>query len=76
MGLGLTAFAGKAVRKAVSTLADRRYHESHRTWDLCIDGDGAVRVLEWNGGHNDITFSEATQGPCFADLDRETLWRR
>jgi hypothetical protein len=27
-----------------------------------------VQVMEWNGFHNDIKFSEATQGPCFADL--------
>ena len=44
-------------------------------WDVTVDNSGAVHILEWNGAHNDIKFSEATQGPCFADLGWETLWR-
>lgn len=42
-------------------------------WDLCVADDNRVRVMEWNGNHNDIKFSEATQGPCFADLGWEKL---
>lgn len=38
-------------------------------WDLCVDAEGEVKIIEWNGGHNDIKFSEAVQGPCFADLN-------
>lgn len=38
-------------------------------WDVAIDKDENVVLLEWNGGHNDIKFSKATQGPCFADLN-------
>jgi hypothetical protein len=45
-------------------------------WDVIVDTDDEVRVLEWNAGHNDIKFSEATQGPCFSDMGWETLWRR
>lgn len=45
-------------------------------WDLTVDRDGAVHVLEWNGGHNDIKFCEAVQGPCFADQGWETWPRR
>jgi Sugar-transfer associated ATP-grasp len=41
-------------------------------WDLTVDDRGAVKVMEWNGGHNGIKFTEATQGPCFADLN----WQR
>ena len=44
-------------------------------WDVVVDSDDEVRVLEWNAGHNDIKFSEATQGPCFSDMGWETLWR-
>jgi hypothetical protein len=40
-------------------------------WDLVIDKHGMVKIMEWNGGHNDIKFSEATQGPCFAELGWE-----
>ncbi|HSJ68249.1 MAG TPA: sugar-transfer associated ATP-grasp domain-containing protein [Anditalea sp.] len=40
-------------------------------WDLTIDNDNQVKVMEWNGNHNGIKLSEATQGPCFADLGWE-----
>ncbi|MEZ5913188.1 MAG: sugar-transfer associated ATP-grasp domain-containing protein [Paracoccaceae bacterium] len=41
-------------------------------WDMAVDRDGKVKIIEWNGGHNDVKFGEATQGPCFADLN----WHR
>ena len=37
-------------------------------WDVAIGRDEAVKLMEWNASHNDIKFSEATQGPCFTDL--------
>jgi hypothetical protein len=37
-------------------------------WDVTVDSQGAVKILEWNGGHTGIKITEATQGPCFADL--------
>lgn len=40
-------------------------------WDVAIDRDGGVVLLEWNGDHCDIKFSEATTGPCFAELNWE-----
>ncbi|MCC8396193.1 hypothetical protein LJ656_26750 [Paraburkholderia sp. MMS20-SJTR3] len=42
-------------------------------WDLTVDVDERVQVMEWNGEHNDVKFSEATQGPCFSDLKWERL---
>jgi hypothetical protein len=45
-------------------------------WDVAVDAAERPWLLEWNGGHNDIKFSEATQGPCFDDLGWETIWRR
>ena len=45
-------------------------------WDMTIDKNNNVKVMEWNAGHNDIKFSEATQGPCFSDLGWEKLWRQ
>ena len=42
-------------------------------WDVMVDRDERVWVLEWNGKHNDIKFSEATSGPCFAGLGWEQL---
>jgi hypothetical protein len=44
-------------------------------WDVIVDENGSVAVMEWNGTHNDIKFSEAASGPCFADLGWENLWR-
>ncbi len=42
-------------------------------WDLTIDSDEEIQILEWNGFHNDIKFSEATQGPCFTGLGWEAF---
>ncbi|MFT4067062.1 sugar-transfer associated ATP-grasp domain-containing protein [Paraburkholderia sp.] len=42
-------------------------------WDVTVDADNRVQVMEWNGEHNDVKFSEATQGPCFSDLKWERL---
>jgi hypothetical protein len=44
-------------------------------WDVAIDPLGEIQLLEWNGFHNDIKYSEATQGPCFVDLGWEQLWK-
>lgn len=37
-------------------------------WDVSINNECEVEVMEWNGGHNEIKFSEAIHGPCFVDL--------
>lgn len=42
-------------------------------WDVTVDANEQVKVMEWNGRHNEVKFSEATQGPCFADLNWERL---
>jgi hypothetical protein len=44
-------------------------------WDVGIDADGVPQIFEWNTSHNDIKFSEAFTGPCFADLGWERLWK-
>jgi hypothetical protein len=44
-------------------------------WDVIVDINGNIAIMEWNGGHNDIKFSEAASGPCFADLGWQDLWR-
>ena len=44
-------------------------------WDVVVDEEGQVKILEWNGLNNGIKFGEATQGPCFADLGWEKIWR-
>ena len=42
-------------------------------WDVVVDAQGLTQIMEWNGYSNDIKFSEATQGPCFKDLNWEAL---
>jgi hypothetical protein len=42
-------------------------------WDIAISYDDKVKLLEWNGDHCDIKFSEATTGPCFTGLNWERL---
>jgi hypothetical protein len=45
-------------------------------WDAVIDENNSLKIMEWNGGHIGINFSEATQGPCFSDLGWENLWKK
>lgn len=45
-------------------------------WDVAIDANGCVKLLEWNAKHNGIKLHEATQGPCFADLNWEKIKAR
>ena len=40
-------------------------------WDIAIDKNNVIKVMEGNGGHTDIKFSEATTGPCFLGLNWE-----
>jgi hypothetical protein len=42
-------------------------------WDVILDDEEKVRIMEWNAEHNGIKFTEATQGPCFSDLHWERL---
>lgn len=42
-------------------------------WDVTVDREENVRLLEWKAGHNGHSFPEATQGPCFTDLGWERL---
>lgn len=76
------AFAGKVVPRfaeacrAVEALHRRLPHAEIIGWDVVIDDEGRIQVMEWNGGHSDIMFSEATIGPCFRGLGWENRWRR
>ena len=45
-------------------------------WDVTIDEQGNSQLLEWNTGHCDIKFSEASSGPCFSDLGWEKFRER
>lgn len=45
-------------------------------WDLIVDKDNNVKVMEWNGYHTDIKVHEALQGPCFTGLGWEEIWKK
>ncbi len=68
------AFAGhvipafKACVRTVTELHRKAPYTRCIGWDVTVDRDENIQVLEWNAEHNGIKFSEATQGPCFADL--------
>lgn len=42
-------------------------------WDIIVDKDEKIKLMEWNTGHSGITFNEATVGPCFIGLNWERL---
>jgi hypothetical protein len=44
-------------------------------WDVIVNKSNGIELLEWDGQHNGIKCTEASQGPCFADLGWENLWR-
>lgn len=42
-------------------------------WDVVVDKNERVRIMEWNGAYNGVKLAEAMQGPCFADLGWDKL---
>ena len=40
-------------------------------WDLAINREGGVELIEWNGGYCGIKFCEAVSGPHYADMNWE-----
>ena len=58
------------------TLHARLPHFAIIGWDVAINRDGAVELVEWNGGHGGITLSEAVNGPHFKDMGWERFARK
>ncbi len=44
-------------------------------WDLAVEEDGSVVILEWNFNPG-LEVTEALVGPCFAGLGWENYWRK
>ena len=40
-------------------------------WDITVDDNEEIKIIEWNSNHCDIKFSEASTGPCFLGLEWE-----
>ncbi len=70
--ISATAFAGlqlPAIKDAVQTVLHLHRQmplARYVCWDVAIDRDEKVHLLEWEGGV--VSFAEAVQGPCFSDL--------
>ncbi len=63
-------------RESVEELHGRYPYVQSIGWDVTINTEGEVEIMEWNAIHNSITFTEAVQGPSFTDLpwcDKEFL---
>ncbi|PHN94585.1 hypothetical protein CSC80_04355 [Maribacter sp. 6B07] len=45
-------------------------------WDLVMDENNEVVIMEWNGYGAGVAFSEATQGPGFNDLGWNNFYKR
>jgi len=45
-------------------------------WDLVVDSESNLQILEWNGGHSGIHFYEAAKGPLFRDMHWEDEWKK
>jgi hypothetical protein len=77
-----THFAGKTIPNYDLCIdAVKKLHEQIPFircigWDLTIDKDNKVKVMEYNSDHNGIKYHEAVQGPCFADQGWEQLWKK
>lgn len=37
-------------------------------WDVSVDENESLQIMEWNTGNNGITYHEIIDGPCFPDL--------
>ena len=61
------------VAETCVALHERVPHFTIIGWDVSVDRQERVRLIEWNGGHCDIKFSEATTGPCFTGLNWESF---
>ncbi|WP_084398543.1 sugar-transfer associated ATP-grasp domain-containing protein [Henriciella aquimarina] len=60
---------------AVRTLHARINNARCIGWDVSVDREARVRLIEWNGFYNGLRMHEVSQGPCFAGLGWEDYWR-
>lgn len=37
-------------------------------WDISINKEGSMEIMEWNTKNNNITIHESINGPCFKDI--------
>lgn len=72
--LGFDGVTLPGMKQAVQTVLDLHAKAPlarYICWDLAIDAEETVRLLEWEGGV--VSFAEAVQGPCFLGLGWDSL---
>lgn len=65
---GLTIPSFSKASTEVALLHDKYPFISIIGWDVSINKDEDVEIMEWNPGNNAIEFHEAVHGPCFKDV--------
>lgn len=68
-------YFSKAV-KVCEKLHQKIPHFTIIGWDISITENGDIKIIELNARHPGIKFSEASTGPCFADLNWQELWKQ
>ena len=77
-----TAFAGRQIPSFSAAVAFCENlhaglpHVAIIGWDVAINQDGEVELVEWNAGHCDIAGAEARIGPLFADMGWEKFVKK
>lgn len=62
--------------ETVTSLHQKLPHNRCLGWDLIMDHQNRIQVMEYNSYHNGMKYPEGVYGPCFADLGWENLWKK
>lgn len=62
-------------KQAILDLHDRLRFSRCVGWDVVIDENKDVKIIEWNGFFNSLRGHEALQGPIMTGLGLEDLWK-
>ncbi|MCL1846282.1 MAG: hypothetical protein FWF77_10305 [Defluviitaleaceae bacterium] len=77
-----TTFAGRRIPRFKECIAGIvKLHEQYRAcriigWDVIVDKDENLQMMEWNGNCPMIVGPEWLHGPCFTGLGWENFWRK
>ncbi len=73
-GLQIPQF--QEIKNYCEQLHDRNPHFGMIAWDVILDKDEQVKLMEWNTVTPSFEMSEAATGPHFKGLGLENLWKK
>lgn len=73
-GLQIPKF--QEMKNFCAQLHDRNPHFGMIAWDVVLDADEQVKLMEWNTVTPSFEMSEAATGPHFKGLGLEDLWKK